>query len=147
MRNVLFDMVLIGLIVFCVGWYVLYRNSAANKLTHFESFTILKSAPATVCTVQKGDFQSSSTGVLYVHRGIALFNVMIEGSVQGFRGRLHVFVQSNGVHYIYPETSDLMSPRLDLQQRVALVDEIIFSYRWDCSPWWIPDDSIFKLPK
>ncbi len=147
MRNTLYDAILLGLVLLCVGGYFFYRDSQANKLSHIESFTALKIAPATKCSLKSGNFEGSSVGSLSVHKGRALFNILVTGLVRGFEGRLHVLIQPDGTLVIYPETAEALPKGMNTQERVNLINEIISSYTWNCSPWWIPNDAVFNISK
>ncbi len=145
MRDTLYDILLIGVILFGIGGYYFYRDSQSNKLSQMESFAIARSAPSTVCTLKAGGFEGALAGILYVHSGrIALEMVVVSGR---FTGSLRVLIESNGAHYLDPDSADALPAGLSPENQISWIDALIFENTWNCSPWWIPDDSVFNITK
>lgn len=145
MRDFLYDIILLGLIVMSAGGYVFYRDAQSNKLSHIESFERTQSAAPTVCRLKSGDFEKASVGVMYVRGGRIAFDVTSTGGTNP--GHLRVLIEKDGAHFVDPDTQGTLPIGASAEQQVDFVDNIIFSNTWRCSPWWIPNDSVFNIPK
>ncbi len=141
MRDMRYDIILIGVIVLGIGGYYFYRDTQSNKLSRMESFATARTVPSTICTLNVVDFEGASAGVLYVHSGRIALDMTRAGG--GWRGSFRVLIEPDGAHYVDPDSADALPAGLSPDDQVSWMDALIFAHTWDCSPWWIPDNSMF----
>src|SRR3989344_2626322 len=107
MRDILYDVILIGLIVISAGGDFFYRDAQANRLAPMESLVAAHNAPATICTRNYGTFQGASTATLYVHNGRIVFDGKVASGGSASE-RFRVLIEKDGTHFVDPDTMDTL---------------------------------------
>lgn len=140
--------ILIGTFAIIAGGYVWFRywqvdswkrRPWPNMYTNAESEKIFAEAPAMVCTFSGGTFIGSASGTRYVLDGLVRWDSF---SVSGARRTIvHRVLRRDGTAYRWDDSSNvgfIESPQTE--------DTDLALQTYSCSPWWRPDQSVFRIP-
>lgn len=138
---------LITFVVFVIlvglGYY-LYRQQVNPSAADLVNVRKLSSLPASICQISKADFTGASVAVVHVAKG----KMRTDAKVIGKGGEpkvIHIIYsdENNGTLHTWFEGDEYgaVSTNTYAQGGFSVPEGAAA-----CSPWWLPDTSVFTVP-
>lgn len=140
--KVLLTILILGVVLTCIGYYINSRIAESNSLLPIRSLSQFENLSATECRYAAGTYGSGSGGYLYIYSSKVRISVA-DLDLPDFSGSMQAVIGTDGTRLIDPESAQAAG---GTAAAAVVLNTLITQAPWQCSPWWLPDTTMFNIP-